>query len=157
MPRCLFLNKPIYPVYQCTIWQIMAHPEAKSPDNSTNSCNIPYSGKVWRGESLVNLENHLRFAKLKPSKFLLTITTYWLSQIICQTFFHQMLKTSKFAKLSCYTANRCKKSIVWVNTQVYFLFVVCKIVDPPMYILGEMPSFPLHMLQFLLTEYTPLH
>ena len=30
---------------------------------------ILYSGKVWRGESLANLANHLWFAKLKPSNF----------------------------------------------------------------------------------------
>ena len=31
---------------------------------------VPYSGKVWRGESLAN---RLRFAKLKPSKLVVTI------------------------------------------------------------------------------------
>ena len=31
-------------------------------------CIIPYSGKVWQGESLVNLANNKVFAKLKPSK-----------------------------------------------------------------------------------------
>jgi len=39
----------------------------------------------------------------KPSKFLLTIITFWLNLFICPTFFHQMLKTRKFTKLSCYT------------------------------------------------------
>ena len=35
--------------------------------------DVPYSGKVWWGESLVNLANCLRFAKLKPSKLIVTI------------------------------------------------------------------------------------
>jgi len=35
----------------------------------------------------------------KPSKFLLTIITFWLNPFIHQTFFCQMLKMSKFAKL----------------------------------------------------------
>ena len=37
---------------------------------------MPYSGKVWWVESLMNLANHLRFAKLKPSKFVLIIITF---------------------------------------------------------------------------------
>ena len=35
--------------------------------------DIPYSGKVWQIESLANLVNHLQFAKLKPSKVVVTI------------------------------------------------------------------------------------
>ena len=54
---------------------------------------LPYSGKVWRGKSLVNLANHLGFAKLKPSKFLLIIITLWLNLSIRQTFPDQMLIT----------------------------------------------------------------
>ena len=34
---------------------------------------ILYSGKVWWGEGLVNLENHQWFAKLKPSDLVVTI------------------------------------------------------------------------------------
>ena len=34
---------------------------------------IPYSGKVWRGKSLANLVNSPWFAKLKPSKIVLTM------------------------------------------------------------------------------------
>ena len=29
---------------------------------------VPYSGKVWQGESLANLANNKAFTKLKPSK-----------------------------------------------------------------------------------------
>jgi len=61
---------------------------------------VSYSGKVWWGENLGNLANHPWFAKLKPSKFLLTILTFWLNLFICQTFFCQMIKMNKFAKLS---------------------------------------------------------
>ena len=57
---------------------------------------ILYSWKVWWGESLAN---HSWSIKLKPSKFLLTIITFWLNLFIRQTFFRQMLKKSKFAKL----------------------------------------------------------
>jgi len=53
---------------------------------------IPYSRKVWLEESLVNLANHKQFAKLKPSKFLLTIITFWLNLSICQTFFAKCSK-----------------------------------------------------------------
>ena len=35
--------------------------------------SIPYSGKVWQVESLVNLTNCLQFTKLKPSKPIVTI------------------------------------------------------------------------------------
>ena len=34
---------------------------------------VPYSGKVWWVESLANLVNCLQFAKLKPSKVVVTI------------------------------------------------------------------------------------
>ena len=40
---------------------------------SNTVINIPYSGKVWRRESLANLANRRRFAKLKPSKLIPTI------------------------------------------------------------------------------------
>ena len=38
-----------------------------------NIHDIPYSGKVWQVESLVNLANHLQFANLKPFKVIVTI------------------------------------------------------------------------------------
>ena len=47
-----------------------------------------YSGK---GESLAN---HPWFAKLKPSKLVLTINNLLADLLICQTFFRQMLKES---------------------------------------------------------------
>ena len=61
---------------------------------------LPYSEKVWWGESLVNLVNRPQFAKLKPSKFVLTINNLLADLLIRQTFFRQMLETSQFAKLS---------------------------------------------------------
>ena len=48
----------------------------------------------------MNLANHPRFAKLKPSKLVLTINNLLADLLICQTFFHQMYKTSQFVKLS---------------------------------------------------------
>ena len=59
---------------------------------------VPYSGKVWRGESLANLANHRRFAKLKPSKLIPTIDDPLADPFIRQTFFRQTLKNSRFAK-----------------------------------------------------------
>ena len=59
-----------------------------------------YRGKVWRVESLVNLVNHLQFAKLKPSKVVVTINNPLADLFIRQTFFHQTLEKSKFAKPS---------------------------------------------------------
>ena len=61
---------------------------------------LPYSGKVWQGEGLSNLANHPWFAKLKPSKLVLTINNLLADLLICQIFFHQMLENSQFAKLS---------------------------------------------------------
>ena len=61
---------------------------------------IPYSGKVWRGESLANLANRLRFAKLKPSKLVVTIDNPLADLFIRQTFFRQTLEKSRFAKHS---------------------------------------------------------
>ena len=61
---------------------------------------IPYSGKVWRGESLANLANRLRFAKLKPSKLVVTIDNPLADLLIRQTFFRQTLEKSRFAKHS---------------------------------------------------------
>ena len=61
--------------------------------------NIPYSGKGWRGESLANLANRPRFAKLKPFKLALTINNLLADLLIRQTFFRQMLESSQFAKL----------------------------------------------------------
>jgi len=55
-----------------------------------------------------------QIAKLKPFEFLLTTITFWLSLLICQTFFCQMLKMSKFTKLlPCQTFSLC--GIIWLN------------------------------------------
>ena len=61
---------------------------------------VPYSGKVWREENLANLANCSWFAKLKPSKLVLTINYLLVDLLIRQTFFHQMLEKSWFTKLS---------------------------------------------------------
>ena len=64
--------------------------------------DIPYSGKVWLGKSLANLVNRLLFAKLKPSKLIVTIDNPLADLFIRQTFFHQTLENSRFAKHSSY-------------------------------------------------------
>ena len=43
-------------------------------------------GKVWWVESLANLVNHIQFAKLKPSKLVVTINNLLANLFICQTF-----------------------------------------------------------------------
>ena len=45
-----------------------------------------YSRKVWQEESFVNLVNHQQFAKLKPSKLVVTIDNLFADLFICQTF-----------------------------------------------------------------------
>ena len=35
--------------------------------------DIPYSQKAWQVESLANMANHLQFAKLKPSKLVVSM------------------------------------------------------------------------------------
>ena len=56
-------------------------------------------GKFGRG-SLANLVNCPQFTKLKPSKLVLTVNNLLADLLIRQTFFHQMLEMSQFAKLS---------------------------------------------------------
>ena len=69
------------------------------PTQNVTYTHIPYSGKVWRGESLANLANRQQFAKLKPSKLVVIIITLWLYLSICQTLPCQTLKKSKFTKV----------------------------------------------------------
>ena len=57
-----------------------------------------YTGKVWWVEILANLANCLQFAKLKPSKLVVTIDNPLADLLIRQTFFCQMLEKSKFTK-----------------------------------------------------------
>ena len=70
-------------------------------EGSTPKECIPYSGKVWRGESLANLANRLRFAKLKPSKLVVAIDNPLADLFIRQTFSAKRLK-SRFAKHSAH-------------------------------------------------------
>ena len=42
--------------------------------------------KVWQAESLVNLVNRLQFAKLKPSKVVVTINNHLADLFVYQTF-----------------------------------------------------------------------
>ena len=93
--------------------------------DKTGIYHMPNSEKVWWGESLAN---RLGFTKLKPFKLVLTINTLLADPLISQTFFHQRLKKSQFAKLSlpaklsCYTIhiliNNMKKLTVQVNNYV---------------------------------------
>ena len=64
-------------------------------------CCLSYSGKVWQVEGLVNLVNRLRFAKLKPSKVVVTINNPLADLFIRQPFFRQRFEKSKFAECYC--------------------------------------------------------
>ena len=71
---------------------------------------IPYSGKVWRVESLANLANRLQFAKLKPSKVVVTINNPLADLSFAKLFSAKRLKIANSpyilpAKLSRYTVN----------------------------------------------------
>ena len=59
---------------------------------------VPYSGKVWWVESLVNLASAIRQAKTIQSGTVVTINNPLTYLFICQMFFHQTLEKSKFAK-----------------------------------------------------------
>ena len=80
--------------YQCLYSKVLGSRDARETKS------ISHSRKVWWGESLVNLATCQRFTKLKPSKLVVIIITLWLNPFICQTFPHQTLKKSKFAKVS---------------------------------------------------------
>ena len=53
---------------------------------------IPYSGKVWWVESLVNLVNRQQFAKLKPSKVVVTINNLLADRSFAKLFPTKCLK-----------------------------------------------------------------
>ena len=73
-----------------------------------NYTQILYRRKDWRVESLANLANRLRFAKLKPSEVVVTINNPLADLFIRQTFSTKCLEgvnSSNIlpAKLSHYT------------------------------------------------------
>ena len=76
---CAIPNTHIY-IHTCTYISItnLLYNQNRYHDGQIACFYIPYSGKVWRGKILANLANRLRFAKLKPSKFLIIIITLWL-------------------------------------------------------------------------------
>ena len=99
---------------------------------------VLYSGKVWRGESLTNLVNRPRFAKLKPSKLVLTINNLLADLLIHQTFFYQMFEMTQFAKLSPppnFPAIRCVCMHVCEHIHGYICVTVCTCTYIYMYIL----------------------
>ena len=66
--------------------------------------HIPYSGKVWWVESLVNLANCLQFAKPKSSKVTVTINNPLADLFICQNFSCQMLEIHQIFSLPNFPA-----------------------------------------------------
>ena len=71
--------------------------------------HTPYFGKDCQVESLANLVNCLRFAKLKPSQLVVTINNLLADLFIRQTFPRKMLEKSRFAKLSRYAVSMLRK------------------------------------------------
>ena len=69
-------------------------------------------GKFGR-ESLANLANRPRFAKLKPFKLVLTINNLLADLSIHQTLFRQMLEMSQFAKPSPTKFSRYMITIIY--------------------------------------------
>ena len=76
---------------------------------------FPYSGKIWQGESLVNLANRPWFSKLKLSKLVLTI-----NNLLADLLIRKMFETSQFTKLppsqlSCYMVHGTQwcKNMYW--------------------------------------------
>ena len=63
---------------------------------------LPYFGKVWWVESLANLANRLRFAKIKPSK--LQLITLWLIYSFPSAKWLERVNSPNIlpAKLSCF-------------------------------------------------------
>ena len=83
---------------------------------------VPYSGIVWWVESLANLVNRLQFAKLKPSKVVVTINKLWLIYSFTKHLKRVILPNILPAKLSCYVI-LCKR---FMNTlQVFICTLLC--------------------------------
>ena len=95
------------------------------------SIYLPYSGKVWWGESLANLANRRRFVKLKPSKLIPTIDNPLADLFIRQTFFRQTFKNSRFAKHSARQTFPLYSMLLF-NT-VHVLLIMIKVVIINMY------------------------
>ena len=73
---------------------------------------------------MANLANCLWFAKLKPSKLLLIINNLLADLLICKIFFHQMLETSQFTKLS---PRQLSLHVVYLNKVAQLIFMVNRI------------------------------
>ena len=67
---------------------------------------LPYSGKGWQGESLVNLVNRPQLAKLKPFKLVLTINN------LLADLYRIVGKFGKFGKSSMI----CQTKTIQINT-----------------------------------------
>ena len=63
-----------------------------------NIC-IPYGGKLWRVETLADLANDHKFAKVSSAKILCSSTKYIIKVQIRQSLFRQLCFCSEFAKV----------------------------------------------------------
>ena len=61
--------------------------------------NIPYGGKLWRVETLADLANDHKFAKVSSAKILCSILNYIINVQICQSLFCHLYFCSEFAKV----------------------------------------------------------
>ena len=63
-----------------------------------NDC-IPYGGKLWRVETLADLANDYKFAKVSSAKILCSILNNIINVQIRQSLFHQLCFCNEFAKV----------------------------------------------------------
>ena len=61
--------------------------------------HIPYGGKLWRVETLADLVNDHKFAKVTSAKILCSILNNIINVQIRQSLFRQLCFCSKFAKV----------------------------------------------------------
>ena len=86
-----FLDSWILVIISQKVWWLLKHVKGYFSLATCYPKYIPYSGKLWWGESLANLANRPWFAKLKPSKLVLSNNNLLADLLIRQTFFRQQL------------------------------------------------------------------
>ena len=64
---------------------------------------IPYGGKLWGVETLVDLANDHKFAKVSSAKILCSILNNIMNIQICQSLFRQLYFCSEVSLYTVYT------------------------------------------------------
>ena len=95
-----------------------------------NIC-IPYGGKLWRVETLADLANDHKFAKVSSAKILCSSTKYIIKVQIRQSLFRQLCFCSEFAKVCTHQSfppygTLCTKTLVaYMHKSSYIWFTYC--------------------------------